>query len=307
MIIYIILIIFIIFIFFQTRLTYDFQFNAHALGAYNSKIYTNCKEAFINSYRNGFRVFEVDVAITKTDDFVITHATNTVETFSTKQFLKHNQMGTPLLLSDILDIMTKYPDITVMFDFLPGFYDRNDSKYIKKFVRNFTNNEIASRSIIEVYSAIQAEILKKENFSNIQMWIDYPTERKHNFKTIYDYLEFFQRKNINIASIGLANLKNYPEEALALKNSDINLFVSSVNSYSSLKKLKKIMRKVVVTTDFLIPNPSISLRAKIVLYYILYHISLGEYKEFFKKKLVQLHWKQYSYMANFTQSSCENS
>ena len=49
------------------------EYNAHALGNYHGHIMTNSKEALLNSYKTGFRFFEVDIQQTSDGHFVAYH------------------------------------------------------------------------------------------------------------------------------------------------------------------------------------------------------------------------------------------
>jgi glycerophosphoryl diester phosphodiesterase len=46
---------------------------AHALGAVGGRVYTNSREAFAENYRRGFRVFEVDLMLTRDSVVVASH------------------------------------------------------------------------------------------------------------------------------------------------------------------------------------------------------------------------------------------
>jgi hypothetical protein len=52
------------------------RFIAHAGGAIDGRTYTNCKEALDLSYKNGFRLFELDIIKTKDGQFVAAHDWN---------------------------------------------------------------------------------------------------------------------------------------------------------------------------------------------------------------------------------------
>ena len=46
---------------------------AHAAGGIDRFPYTNSKEAYLNSYKNGFRLFEIDISITSDEKLVARH------------------------------------------------------------------------------------------------------------------------------------------------------------------------------------------------------------------------------------------
>lgn len=54
--------------------TKDNKYIAHAMGGIDQKTYTNSLEAFERNYKNGYRVFEADIAMTLDNEPVLLHA-----------------------------------------------------------------------------------------------------------------------------------------------------------------------------------------------------------------------------------------
>ena len=46
---------------------------AHAMGGIDGRLYTNTREAFLQNYSRGFRVFELDLAMTTDSALVLAH------------------------------------------------------------------------------------------------------------------------------------------------------------------------------------------------------------------------------------------
>ena len=55
------------------------RFIAHAGGRIEGMNYTNSLEALNNSYKNGFRLFELDIIETSDGEFVAAHVGNTLK------------------------------------------------------------------------------------------------------------------------------------------------------------------------------------------------------------------------------------
>lgn len=100
---------------------------AHALGASNGYVYLNSKESFIQSYNNGFRLFEVDLQETSDGVWVCRHNWNEPlgqwsgggkRVLSCREFLSRPIYGkyTPMSLEDLFKLLKKYPDAYVLFD-----------------------------------------------------------------------------------------------------------------------------------------------------------------------------------------------
>lgn len=281
---------------------YGVKLNAHAFGAWQGKTYTNSKEAFENSYKNGFRIFETDISETSDQKFVAKHLWNESDyinlemdfnpenpVLSEKEFLSRRLLAkttsgaTPLSLNGVFELMKKYPDATVMFDFLPGMFDKNNPALMERFASFFTDPDIARRSIIEVYSVQNALALKKAGFENIQLWIDYPSLRPEEMARIEDYISFLTQNNIKIISISAQNAMEFPEETTKLKAAGITIFSPGWNSYKNLKMAEKLNIDV-VTTDFLMPSTPLKLRLQRLRYRLLSHITTGKMKQHYKFK-----------------------
>lgn len=281
---------------------YSVKFNAHAFGPWQGKTYTNSLEAFENSYKNGFRIFETDISETSDQKFVAKHLWNESdyihlemefnpekpilseeEFLSQKLIAKTTSGATPLNLDGVFRLMKKYSDITVMFDFLPGMFDKNNPALMEKFASFFTDPDIAERSIIEVYSAQNALALKKAGFKNIQLWIDYPSLRSQEMPRIEDYISFLTHNNIKIVSISAQNAMQFPEEISKLKAAGITVFSPGWNSYKDLKTAEKLKIDV-ITTDFLMPSTPLKFRLKRLWYRLLSHVTSGKTKQHYKLK-----------------------
>lgn len=108
---------------------------AHALGEIDRYTYTNSLEAFIESYSNGIRIFEVDLMLTSDKKLVLRHdwgndwfkefkqeekisleKKDTVLDLESFDKLKIYDNYTPLSFNDLIILMNKYKDIKVIID-----------------------------------------------------------------------------------------------------------------------------------------------------------------------------------------------
>lgn len=74
---------------------------AHACGTFNGMVYVNSVEAFINSYEEGFRRFEVDLHMTKEGDLMSIHNISGYNFLPYNDFEKVNMQGVKALLGEI--------------------------------------------------------------------------------------------------------------------------------------------------------------------------------------------------------------
>lgn len=106
----------------------DYPIIAHALGEVDGRIGTNSKEALVESYERGQRVFEVDFQLTSDGCLVCRHDWDQMAAYTLEQiyvgimsqgeFLKTPicYYYTPLNIDQLLDLMMQYPDMYLVTD-----------------------------------------------------------------------------------------------------------------------------------------------------------------------------------------------
>lgn len=149
---------------------------AHAMGSVNGVDYTNSKEAFEQSYKKGYRVFEIDLSFTSDNRIVLWHDWEEDTGKYVKQsgrkiptyefFMSHKicKKYTPLSLEDLIDIMESHPDIYVVTD----SKETNYLSILKSLVKESKEDDtILNRFIIQFYEYDQyAKIQKVYSFKN---------------------------------------------------------------------------------------------------------------------------------------------
>lgn len=231
------------------------KLNAHALGKYKEKLYPNCREAFLNSYYNGFRYFEVDVSITSDNKLVISHETKKVCTETFHQFLKSgNSDRTPLSLNDVFDFMKVHSEIIVMFDFLPGYYSHDIPDEINLFCQAVVNSGVQERCIIEIYSDCNVKYAKKYAIDNLQMWIEPREKRSAPYSDIDDYISFMKKENIRIVSISKGDVIRHPIDVIKLHKNKFQIYSAVWDNLLQLWLYPQTRMIDYITTDLLIQN-----------------------------------------------------
>ena len=103
------------------------KFIAHAGGAINGDKYTNSLEALDVNYKNGFRIFELDIITTSDDQFVAAHDWKSRAAHmgyrgdlppTASEFLAHRILGkySPMNLDLINNWFAAHPDATLVTD-----------------------------------------------------------------------------------------------------------------------------------------------------------------------------------------------
>ena len=281
------------------------EYNAHALGNYLGYTMTNSKEALEYSYKTGFRFFEVDIHRTSDGHFVAYHlwtktdADNLHIPFNVenpvpdlKTFLNYRYLTnvfpsglTPLTLENIFDFMKKYTDVTVMFDLLAGYVDRDNSELMQTFAAKFTDKEIINRSVIETYSLNNARYLYEAGYPNIQPWIDVSENSEKEFQSIEEIIDFIKKYNIKNVSISFWRIKAYPADRQALSQAGVRVFCP-IPQGVKIKEAKQ-MGIDVATTDLPMCR-GLKTKFKRIRYRLLSHLFFGKKAKKYKEKYKNL-------------------
>lgn len=278
------------------------KYNAHALGNYHGYTMTNSKEALLNSYKTGFRFFEVDIQRTSDGHFVAYHlwSKNDAErleipfdeqnpvpdlkTFCSYRYLTGRFKGglSPLTIDDIFDFMRARRDVTVMFDFLAGYVDRDNPELMKQLADTFAQNpDISDRSTVETYSLKNARALYGAGFPHIQPWIDLPENSEPGFQNIKDIMAFLKTHNLKNVSMSPERIIRNPAEISELKTLGVRIFSPGWNTSKSLKEANRIGIDI-ATTD--LPMRTISLKLLKMRYRLLSHLTCGQKAKKYRAK-----------------------
>lgn len=274
------------------------EYNAHALGNYRGHTMTNSKEALENSYKTGFRFFETDIQRTSDGHFVAYHlwtqadADNLHIPYNAQQpvpdlktFLNYRYLTnifpaglTPLTLENIFDFMKEHRDVTVMFDFLAGYVDRDNSELMQSFAAAFTDKDIIRRSVVETYSLNNTRYLYEAGYPNVQPWIDTPENSEKGFQSVKEIAAFIKKYAVP------SRIKNNPADLEVLHKEGVRVFSPGWNTPDDLKTAEKSGVDV-ATTD--LPMCAASSKMKKLRYRLLSHLLFGKkaakYKEKYKR------------------------
>ena len=211
------------------------KYIAHAMGGINGKTYTNSYEAMTNSYKNGFKVFEVDLISDDFGDLMACHGFSenslkelglplkyATKTPTASEFKKQKICGRyrTMTIDDILYYMKSHKDMYLVID-IKSKTESNMRDSYSTIIKKATNAGVIDRIIPQIYNY--------ESFNLI--------DNMYNFKSII--LTCYSMKNINISEI-----TNF------CKNNEIGVLTVDGKKYSSnlLSECKKKGIKMYMNT-----------------------------------------------------------
>ncbi len=227
---------------------------AHASGGLNGQDYTNSLESLEANYNKGFRVFEIDFSWTSDGQLVCLHDWDKrfkkVFGYSIKKPLSYHEFQMALYHTDgthpctpetLANWVLDFPDVQIVTD-----VKHNNLKAIKLIVKN--HPKIQKQLIVQFYQPEEYSVLKKLGFKNL-IWILY--QYQGSLKSV---ATLAQNMDLFALSMRASQAKKKPMQSLREKG--INLFVYTLNTKSTLKKMTNKYGVSGIYTDFLPANVS---------------------------------------------------
>ncbi len=224
------------------RFAYDWTkdpYIAHALGGIDGNSYTNSKEAFLENYHAGHRVFEADLRLTKDGSLVAVHdlpQNKRGEPMTLKEFQKYKVQGkyTSLTFRDIALFMKKYPDLYLVTDSKetdPALVSQQFLSIVE--TANEIDPEILTRIIPQIYNMEMYDTIM-----NLYSW-------NSMIFTLYALGDFSERDVVNFAyqrGIGVITThigKNQSMFFKELYERDIKVYMHTFNTPEEEANLKR--------------------------------------------------------------------
>lgn len=218
-------------------------FIAHALGSINNKTYTNSKEAFLRSYKLGFRLMEVDLSLTKDEELVCFHdaceyklnLNKDISQISLNEFIGSSYYNeyTPLSFEGLLKLLVKHPDVKLIIDFKNNDFDKMATLLKEKISELDNNNKLLNRIILQIFHPNDLELLKQryKKFCNV-IFILY----KSSFSD--SEVVSFVKNNINSIRAVAVSIKRFNKNlAILLKELNMPIYVHTVNKQENINYL----------------------------------------------------------------------
>lgn len=232
----------------KTMNWYDYNAIAHAMGAVDGNIYTNSKEAFEASLKNGFHIFEVDLLQTTDHVLVGKHKWGKVLSdplskgskyrVSYKEFMSTKIYGkyTPISFSDILDFLEENPDIYIMTDTKDENYAEavSDAKLIVKTAKEAGKEKLLNRLIIQIYSENMLNAVKNiYPFEHILL-----TTYKQDDVAFSKMIQFCKSNGIEAVTVPTSDVNDYRMKLLS--DAGIKSYTHTINSVYETKEYMKL-------------------------------------------------------------------
>jgi len=228
----------------------QFDLIAHALGGIEQNgekyTYTNSLEALQSSYKKGYKIFEVDLSLTKDDHIVASH--NIILNKTLKDFLNEKittNAYTPLSFEDILSFMEEKEETIFITDIKGDF-----EKCVKIMTEKTKKYDYALiyRIIPQVYSEKNIiTISKYHNFKNVIYALYH--SKKIDLKNIYEINSKYPF--VNTVSISADRISNFLIKEL--KKNKIKIYLHTLNNNEKISQYRKEGVSGIYT-DFYIQN-----------------------------------------------------
>lgn len=257
------------------------KYIAHALGGYKKTAYTNTKEAFENSYRKGFRFFEVDLTITPDNKIIAFHSVGSdkfqkklcknlgisfmsygnipdYEKFKALQMVlkKTGERVTQVDIYDIIGWMKKHREIKFLFHFneIDTIRYVNAYKEIAK-IANY-DSQILDRILVGTKKNPVEEIkeIKKLGYyKNVEFDLKKKSSRTGDFYDIKNVIKYLKENDVNAVSYSIKAINDTPDEIDELIKNGFWVFTFNVNDVDVAQSL--LNRGVsMIGTDYINPT-----------------------------------------------------
>ena len=191
---------------------------AHALGGIDNNSYTNSKEALENSYKHGFKFFELDIKYTSDNKLVCVHdwtktdyedrlgleydEESPVMSYDEFMSIKIKDKYTPLSFEDFIDFMKKHKDMYVMIDI--GIKDYDYTKNIYSDIVKIAGNDkkVLNRMIVGGHDTSMIEAVKSTyDFPIINLyWAPKPGRNDNKIDTREEFVKYCKDNKITSLS-----------------------------------------------------------------------------------------------------------
>ncbi|MEW9502614.1 glycerophosphodiester phosphodiesterase family protein [Jeotgalibacillus marinus] len=217
----------------------DHRLIAHAAGGIKGKDYTNSREAFINSYNNGYKLIEIDLSLTSDGKLVARHGWDETygqdfdpakaKALTYKKFIKlpYYLQYTPMDFKDILVLLEQHPEIYVVLDGKVSSVE-DSKKLYKKVGKEIEEVEesIQKRLIPQMYYQDELEVIRSYGFHDVIYIIG-----REEFST--ESIVKFSKKH-DIQAVGIAKTRAKETMIEHLYKKGIVTYIYTINDLDEM-------------------------------------------------------------------------
>lgn len=228
----------------------DYGFIAHAMGGINSKNYTNSYDAFVYNYKQGQRVFEVDLETTSDGYVVARHDWGITYAFleqkdrlieegrplSLKEFkeAKINKIYSPLDINDVLSLLQDYPDAYMITDTKDITKTEVKEKFHKIVEAAKDREFVLDRVIPQLYNQEMLEYI--EDVYNFDSYVYTLYQSEDTNEEVINFIN----KEPKISAITMPEYRAEMEFLRNIKSLKVSSYVHTINDPSTVIKLRRI-------------------------------------------------------------------
>lgn len=251
---------------FKERFTYDWmkdnKYIAHAMGGIDKKVYTNSLDAFEYNYKLGYRVFEIDVALTSDGQPVLLHSWDEprlkelgLPTSWNKnrpnfnEFMNTDVCGVyrPTSFREVCELSKKYKDVKFVID-VKGDQRACKDIYVKCVkIAKQVDGKVLDKFIPQIYDEnMLNDVMSVYDFKSM-IYTLYKQEKLNAQKVI----DFSYENGIKVVVVDKGKLDS--KFIKELKQRGIYVYV---NTYNDTKKVKELfgMGAKGIYSDFINPK-----------------------------------------------------
>lgn len=231
----------------KTKQWYEHRAIAHALGEIDGKEYTNSKDAFLNSYKKGFKVFEVDLMQTSDHVMVARHywGKNLSDpkskggkpvSYATFKKIKLYGKYTSLSLRELFELMDQYPDTYIMTDTKSSDAAdaKNDFSLIVRTAKSMKKEYLLNRVVVQVYNQPMYHAIKQVYPFRHTVYTTY----KQTDVAFSKMIRFCKANNIEAVTVPAGSVNDYRMKLLS--DASLYSFTHPVNSIYEVKEYMKL-------------------------------------------------------------------
>lgn len=221
---------------------------AHALGTVSGRTVTNSKEAFLQSYEDGFKLFEADFSVTSDNKLVVRHGFDEdsyyyveqtysgVMDYETFMSTPIRSLYTPLSAADLLELVSKHPDIYLITDTKAETEDEIKTVFtlLTEEIEKTGDKSLYSRIIVQLYDENMLKTVK-----DIYPFSDFIFTLYKINNVDYDKIGSFCKEN-GIAAVTVPSEYYTLEAGKTLHSYGLKIYVNTLDRSADIKWYYKI-------------------------------------------------------------------
>lgn len=233
---------------------------AHAGGGIDGKSYTNSEEALRLSYVKGYRLFEIDLTVSKDGEVVARHDwqddygqvafAKPGSPMTHRAFMSSNIYGkyTPMDLMSVVAFMAEFKDTYVIIDVKTKSTDDTEEMYSKiSQALEGVDEVILSRLVAQVFFLADLPIVRAHGFRNT-LYVPGDAREGYDFERTANFI-----KNGDIDAASIWHKKATDDSLAILRRKGVKPYLYTLNDTAQMQALREAGAHGFFT-DFITPE-----------------------------------------------------